>query len=293
MPDWNGIANVAGDAGFAIDPATARGVGGGSINSGWQVRGADARYFIKTNRRDTIAMFDAEIEGLNELAEAKAVRVPRPLLAGQTGSDAFLMLEYIGLTRGGGQTAARLGEQLAAQHRRTAEEFGWCRENTIGSTPQLNEPDDSWVRFFSERRVKFQLDLALQNNAPGPLFDSGCRLLESVYWFFETYTPEPSLLHGDLWGGNWAADDQDNPVIFDPAVYYGDSEVDIAMTRLFGGFGSEFYAAYDSNRTPDSGAPVRSELYNLYHVLNHFNLFGGGYAAQAESMIDYLLAELS
>ena len=185
-----------------------------------------------------------------------------------------------------------LGEQLAALHRVGAARFGWHRDNTIGATPQLNSWDDDWVRFFVRQRVGPQLELAEQRGASARLLDRGRLLCGIAGALFSSYRPVPSLLHGDLWGGNWAADDADTPVVFDPAVYFGDREADLAMTRLFGGFGPAFYAAYQSDWPLDQAAGTRRGFYNLYHVLNHFNLFGGSYAAQAEGMIDRLLAEL-
>jgi fructosamine-3-kinase len=180
---------------------------------------------------------------------------------------------------------------LALQHQRRATEFGWSRDNVIGSTPQRNDWADDWVVFFRERRLRYQLELASHNGAGAGIQHRGEILLERLGDFFTTYRPVASLLHGDLWSGNWGADEQGEPVIFDPATYYGDRESDLAMTRLFGGFGADFYAAYTATWAPDPGARTRTALYNLYHVLNHFNLFGGGYLAEARSMIEGLLGQ--
>jgi fructosamine-3-kinase len=156
----------------------------------------------------------------------------------------------------------------------------------------LNDWHDTWVTFFRERRLRYQLDLAAGNGHGDRLQRRGEALLGCVEDFFSTYQPAPSLLHGDLWGGNRAVDERGQPVIFDPAVYYGDREADLAMTRLFGGFGPAFYSAYESGWALDAGASVRTDLYNLYHVLNHLNLFGRGYLVQAVSLIDSLLSEV-
>jgi fructosamine-3-kinase len=146
--------------------------------------------------------------------------------------------------------------------------------------------------FLREQRLLPQLQLATANGADAKLIERGERLCELLGQFFRQYQPRPSLLHGDLWGGNWSADTTGGPVIFDPAVYYGDREADLAMTRLFGGFGASFYSAYETAWPLDADAATRSTLYNLYQVLNHCNLFGGGYQRQARAMIDQLLAEL-
>jgi fructosamine-3-kinase len=148
------------------------------------------------------------------------------------------------------------------------------------------------VAFFRERRLRYQLDLAGRNGYSGRLSPQADELLERLDRFFTDYQPVPSLLHGDLWGGNWAAAAGGEPVIFDPAVYYGDREADLAMTRLFGGFGAGFYAAYEAAWPTDAGARTRGDLYNLYHVLNHVNLFGDGYIPQARAIIRGLLAQL-
>jgi fructosamine-3-kinase len=177
-------------------------------------------------------------------------------------------------------------------HRHTAISFGWTRDNTIGSTPQINRPGQDWVAFFRDRRLGFQFDRAAKQGAPTALLARGERLLDDLTGFFAAYQPAPSLLHGDLWGGNWSCDGDGNPVLFDPAVYYGDRETDLAMTELFGGFDDRFYQSYGQAWTIDPGYSTRKVLYQLYHILNHFNLFGGGYARQAQGMIDSLIAEL-
>ena len=292
MPDWPSISQRAAEAGIVFDAATARAVGGGSINAGWRVEGPADPFFIKTNRADRLDMFEAEAAGLRELAATQTVRVPEPLLSGTSATDAFLILEFVELGSGGRRAAAALGQQLADLHRNTRPEFGWDRDNTIGSTPQPNMRDNDWISFFSQHRLGFQLELAQTSGRCDRLLDRGNRLLEHMHHLFNSYTPVASLLHGDLWGGNWGADSSGNPIIFDPAVYYGDREADVAMTRLFGGFGHRFYSAYEDAWPLADGAELRFELYNLYHVINHYNLFGSGYLAQAESIIDRLLAEL-
>lgn len=264
--------------------------GGGCINRSHTLLGQDGRrFFLKLNSRGQADMFAAEAEGLAELARSGAIRVPRPVAQGTGEHEAWLVLEYLDLDgRGSG---AELGRRLAQLHRTRGNTFGWHRDNTIGATPQPNAPASDWIAFYRERRLRHQLVLARTNGAGRRLLENGERLLADLAAFFPGYTPDPSLLHGDLWGGNYAYSDGE-PVLFDPAVYYGDREADLAMTELFGGFPGDFYAAYRQAWPLDPGYGARRTLYNLYHVINHFNLFGGGYAHQAEQMLARLLAEI-
>jgi fructosamine-3-kinase len=206
------------------------------------------------------------------------------------GHESFIAMEYIELGGGRGD-AAEAGRQLAAMHRCTRERFGWDRDNTIGSTPQPNREHEDWVSFWRDQRLGFQLELAGRNGYRGRLQQRGGQLLDRFGALIDQ-DPAPSLLHGDLWGGNLGYARGGEPVIFDPACYYGDREADLAMTELFGGFGGQFRSAYEDAWPLPAGYQVRKQLYNLYHILNHLNLFGGGYLSQAEGMIDRLLAEL-
>src|SRR4051812_48125998 len=234
-------------------------------------------------------MLEAEADGLRELDAGSSVRVPTVLASGAAGNSAFLALEWVHLARASGEEQARLGEHLAHQHRVLTDRFGWHRDNTIGSTPQVNTWTEDWLPFFREHRLRFQLQLAERNGHGGRLQESGARLLERLDVLLGEHRPAPSLLHGDLWGGNVGADPSGAPVIFDPAVYFGDREADLAMTRLFGGFSREFYAAYEKAWPLPASASERVDLYNLYHVLNHLNLFGTGYLSQAQAIIEKLL----
>jgi len=248
--------------------------------------------FVKVAPIAREAALEAEAAALRELAAADAVRVPAVLGFGTSGGQAILALEWIEFGSARTSTEARLGEQLARLHRTKAALFGWHRDNTIGATPQCNDLTTDWVEFFAQRRLGFQIDLAERSGHGGSWLEQGRLLCDRLGALFAGYSPLPSLLHGDLWGGNWAADASGAPVIFDPATYYGDREADLAMTHLFGGFGREFYAGYERAWPLDRGAGTRRDLYNLYHVLNHLNLFGGGYRGQAERMIERLLAEV-
>jgi protein-ribulosamine 3-kinase len=268
-----------------------RSVHGGDINIAEILEGDGQRYFVKSNDAARLGMFEAESEGLIEITNSMSVRVPQPVCSGTHDGQAYLVLEYLDIGHGTGISEKLLGLQLASMHRTTRNEFGWRRNNTIGSTAQINTAEHDWITFYREHRLRIQLELAAQNGLGGSVLQSGKQLHEKLPVFFASYKPLPSLLHGDLWGGNHAALRDGTPVIFDPAVYYGDREADIAMTEMFGGFGPEFYAAYNESWPLDAGYRVRKNLYNLYHVLNHFNLFGGGYGGQAKRMIDMLLSE--
>ncbi|MDD3518488.1 MAG: fructosamine kinase family protein [Chromatiales bacterium] len=289
MQFWQTIEErIAAATGRPFRAEARRSVGGGCINETWVLEGGGRRWFVKLNMARRASMFEAESEGLLALREPQAIRVPEPVCHGIAGERSFLVLEYVDM--GGPAAPARLGEQLAVLHRHAADRFGWHRDNTIGSTPQRNDWADDWVRFWRERRLRVQIDLAARNRASSGLIDAGERLMAVLPAFFTDYRPAPSVLHGDLWGGNMDYDRAGNPVIFDPAVYFGDRETDIAMTELFGGPGPAFQDAYRANWPLDAGYALRRDLYNLYHVLNHYNLFGGGYGGQAERMALGLLA---
>ena len=285
------LAAALGEAlGCRVDAGPAAEVHGGCINRCWRWETASGPVFVKEAPAAGREMLEAERHGLLELRSAGAIRVPEPLGSGVFGEGAFLALEWVDFGPSDAAADERLGEQLAALHRQRADRYGLDRDNTIGSTPQPNTWASEWVRFLRERRLGFQLALAADNGYGGRLQERGSQLLDCLDVFFATYRPAPSLLHGDLWGGNRGTDTAGRPVIYDPACYYGDREADIAMTRLFGGFGPRFYSAYVAAWPLDQAAGTRRDLYNLYHVLNHLNLFGGSYRGQAEAMIDRLLA---
>jgi protein-ribulosamine 3-kinase len=266
-------------------------VSGGCINTAYKLQTKASSLLIKLNQPSLVAMFDAEARGLQELRKLNCVRVPEVICFGQADGHSYLAMEYIELGSLRSQASHKLGQQLAQLHQHQHGFFGWHIDNTIGSTPQHNDRSHDWLTFWQQQRLTKQLSFAAQNGFGGSLQKKGLKLVENLDVFFTNHSPHPSLLHGDLWGGNAAADKQENPVIFDPACYYGDRETDIAMTELFGGFNNDFYAAYQAEYPLDSGYKTRKTLYNLYHILNHLNLFGSGYLGQAESMIEQLLAE--
>ncbi|MDH5357745.1 MAG: fructosamine kinase family protein [Gammaproteobacteria bacterium] len=267
-------------------------IAGGCINTAYRLETQQHSFFIKLNQPRLLPMFEAEARGLQEMAELAAVRIPKVICYGQADNHSYLVQEYISLGNLRGQANQLLGKQLAQLHQHQQPYFGWHIDNTIGSTPQHNDREHDWLTFWQQHRLGAQLEFAAKNGFGGRLQEKGQRLMSELNAFFDNYSPTPSLLHGDLWGGNAAADSQGNPIIFDPACYYGDRETDVAMTELFGGFGGEFYSAYQSEYPLDTGYKTRKTLYNLYHILNHVNLFGGGYLAQAESMIEQCLAEI-
>jgi fructosamine-3-kinase len=277
--------------GQAIHFTQIHSVGGGCINQAWHVIDqAKRHWFVKSNHINCLPMFEAEFRGLEALAQADCIRVPQPICYGKISHHSYLLMEYIPMS--GGNQPHLAGEQLAQLHHIYAKRFGWMMNNTIGTTQQRNKQNLDWIDFWKHQRLRFQLNLALHNGLSRQNYKKGFALSERLSEFFVGRQPKASLLHGDLWGGNLAYDSDNQPVIFDPALYYGDRETDLAMTELFGGFGKSFYEAYSANYPLDAGYKVRKTLYNLYHILNHFNLFGGGYGMQAGKMIQRLLSEI-
>lgn len=240
--------------------------------------------FVKTGPVSHAAMFAAEAEGLAALAATSTVRVPAVIGHGVDGVRAFIELERLDLARPGEAASARLGRELAALHRHTGPAHGWERDNYIGLSPQPNGEDTDWAAFFARHRVGFQLELAARNGWRGRLQQGGEALVQALPGLLD-HAPAPSLLHGDLWGGNHAMLAGGTPVVYDPAVHHGDRECDLAMAALFGGFSPAFFEAYMDAWPLPAGWPERRRVYQLYHVLNHLNLFGGGYLGQAEALL--------
>lgn len=292
MIDWESIAeHISSGTQRRFEISRLAEVGGGCINQAFSVIGRDDRpFFVKVNSHEKLAMFDAEIAGLRLIATTNTLAVPRPIVHGVAGKHAFVVLEYLQLGNRGND--ALLGRQLAALHRSTVIRFGNAQDNFIGSTRQPNDWADDWMDFWSEQRLGFQLRLASRHGFGRRLQQVGAKLMDALPELFDGYQPRPSLLHGDLWSGNCAFRNNGDPVIFDPAAYYGDREADIAMTELFGGFGRDFYVAYRAEYPLHEGYQARRKLYNVYHILNHANLFGGDYARQAEQMMDDILNDL-
>ena len=289
---WRDAAAAAISAAAGLPTASAAWSrrGGSSFHETWRLDVGSDAFFVKINDRGFATMLDAEADGLRTLDAANAVRVPAPVACGVAGECAYLALEWLDFGRGGRDAA--LGSALARLHRTVAPRFGGPRANTIGTTTQDNAWTEDWAAFFRDRRIAPQLALAAANGHSGTLQRDGERLLAAIPALLVGHVPTPSLLHGDLWSGNAARLANGEPVVFDPAVYYGDREADLAMTELFGGFGDDFYEAYRDAWPLPAGYEKRRTLYNLYHVLNHLNLFGGGYLARGEAMISRLLSEV-
>ena len=305
---WDNIAarisEVTGEK-FSID--SRRSVSGGCINQGYAISSSSSRtYFAKINEASQVAMFEAEALGLQQMRETQTIRVPKPICWGSEGNWAYIVLEWLDLRgRRGDQVWEEMGRKLAQMHKYTppspplargGEEsnsallrgcFGWDINNTIGSTVQINNWTANWAEFWAEHRIGYQLKLAKHR---GGNFPQGESLLKVIPELLAGYEPQPSLVHGDLWGGNAGVTSAGEPVIFDPATYLGDREVDIAMTELFGGFPAQFYRGYNQVWPLDSGYEKRKTFYNLYNILNHFNLFGGSYESQANQMINQILS---
>lgn len=290
MTDWEAVSRrIAEVTGQPFAPRTQRAVGGGCINSASILSDRTRDFFVKYNGATRLDMFEAEADGLAGLDATGTLRVPRPVCWGLAGESSYLVLER--LTLGGRTNWVAMGQRLAALHRSLGAGFGWRRDNYIGATPQPNPQSGDWVAFFRDQRLGYQLELAVRNGYGRALRSAGERLMAGLGALIGHH-PAPSLLHGDLWGGNQGHLPDGTPIVFDPAVYYGDRETDLAMSELFGGFGGDFHAAYREAWPLDAGYATRKTLYNLYHVLNHLNLFGGGYLAQARSMVDRLLSEI-
>jgi len=262
----------------ALGISSAEAVAGGCIHRCYRVVIGSKRRFLKTNSIEYSEAFAVEADGLAALRSA-GVRAPEPLAHGAADGQAYLLLEYLELKHRG--DFAALGRMLANAHRQTGPRFGWHRDNYIGATPQQNAWCDDWAEFWVTRRLEPQISMAR---------DRGFDVAMPSMHLLENHKPQPSLLHGDLWSGN-AGFTSEGPVVFDPAVYYGDREADLAMTELFGGFPREFYRAYNEAFPLPAGYEKRNHLYNLYHLLNHLNLFGGGYLGQVKATLG-LLARL-
>ncbi|MGF1481685.1 MAG: fructosamine kinase family protein [Cyanophyceae cyanobacterium] len=285
---WTQIAQQISDTtatNFQID--NYRSVSGGCINQGYALVGNGNTYFVKLNQAERAEMFCSEALSLQQMLATHTIRVPKPICWGVADSSSYIVMEWLDFGRGTTESWAEMGRKLASLHRvQGASRFGWDQDNTIGSTPQINTWTDSWADFFAEHRIGYQLRLAQRRGGNFPEFGEAITAVQAC---LARRNPQPSLVHGDLWSGNAAVTESGEPIILDPATYWGDREVDIAMTELFGGFPAAFYRGYSNQWPLDEGYQQRKTVYNLYHILNHFNLFGGGYGAQANRMMRQIM----
>lgn len=262
-------------------------VHGGDINTCFQCVWGHKPLFVKTNTQAiALSMLEQEHWALLQMQSTNTVNLPAPILVGGNQQYAFLVLERLNLN--GTPNWQNCAVQLAAMHRVNHPQFGWEYDNFIGTTVQYNRRHNTWADFWWQQRLVPQLDLALVNGhrelarLKAPLENASQNILAH-------HNPVPSLVHGDLWSGNVGFLEGGTPTIFDPAAYFGDREVDIAMTQLFGGFPTVFYQAYNAAWALPQGFELRQQLYNLYHLLNHLNLFGGGYLASSLRTIETLI----
>ena len=258
---------------------------GGCINSAGSIETTKSEYFVKWNKAGQFpGMFKAEFEGLQHLAVNTELHIPRPIVYGETEEHTFLVMENIQTTARADSYWQALASGLISIHRASDAQFGLDTDNYIGSLPQANTLEETWPEFFVLHRLTPQLKLAFDS---GKMSRSSISALDTLTTRLPAMIPEeiPSLLHGDLWGGNLITGGSGEPVLIDPAIYYGHREMDLAFTRMFGGFGEEFYEAYDDLWPLEPGFEERVDLHNLYPLLVHVNLFGGGYISQAERFL--------
>ncbi|MDM8529123.1 fructosamine kinase family protein [Anaerolineales bacterium HSG24] len=266
---------------------TTNSVGGGDISKAAQLSLSDGRQLLlKWRPRAVPTMFTTEAKGLTLMREAAhSLVVPEVFAAEESDGTrpAFILMAWLG--RANRSTGTALGRGLADMHRVSSPTYGLDHDNFIGANPQRNSQHDNWVDFFREERIVYQMELAGQNRYLNRQRQKQLdRLLVRLN---DLLPPNPpiSLLHGDLWGGNWLVTETGQPALIDPAVYYGDREAELAFTELFGGFPSDFYRAYNESWPLDAGYAERKTLYNLYHLLNHLNLFGEGYGGRVDSIL--------
>ena len=281
---WKEIANAISEAkGITFEILKANQIAGGCINEAYHIKNNNQSYFVKLNHKNRIDMLAAEADGLREITATNTIKAPSPVCLGTINQKAYLVLDYIRSTNGKSQM--QLGENLAKLHSIHQNKFGWHRNNNIGLTKQLNPFTENWAEFFRKYRLEFQINLAKAN---GFHFQGTELLLNKFDDFFCDYKPKPSLLHGDLWSGNFAFDDLGIPFVFDPSNYYGDREAEFGLTEMFGGFSAEFWNGYESIYPLDQGFSIRKGIYRLYHTLNHLNLFGSQYAFKTQELIKKL-----
>lgn len=258
---------------------------GGSINNAFRLETDTGNYFMKYNRASAYpGMFEQEAMGLELLRGADEIRVPEVILPGDEGTYSFIILEYLDSATKTDNFWEDFGRRLAALHRHADDKFGLDHDNYIGSLKQYNDRHERWTDFFREQRLMVQMEMAARS---GLLPTQVRKAFESLFTRLDDIFPEepPSLIHGDLWSGNYMVDELGEAAIIDPAVYYGSREMDIGMSRLFGVFGPGFYEAYNEAWPMEAGWRERIEICNLYPLMVHVNLFGSGYMGSVESIL--------
>lgn len=258
---------------------------GGCINNGGKLMTSMGIFFVKWNGALRYPdMFATEARGLQLLRVANAIRIPEVVSTGETDNFQYIVLEFIAQAKPSRTYWTMLGEHLCALHKNTSEKYGLEFDNYIGSLQQRNRKHENWISFFIEERLRSQVELAVTTKK---LETDTAKKFELLYKKLPDLLVEetPSLLHGDLWSGNLIVDETGNPCLIDPAVYYGNREAEIAFTKLFGGFGNEFYDSYQSNFPLQKDFESRTDLYNLYPLLVHVNLFGESYGNQVVSIL--------
>ena len=258
---------------------------GGDISTAYLLKTSENQYFLKVNSSDHAhIMFFAEMTGLQAIAKTNTIKTPKVFNYGTYHDFSFLLMEYIESKSPSSNDFELLGNQLALLHKTTKNEFGFDEDNFIGSLPQSNTKHMSWTKFYLEERIIPQIQLAISNNLLSSKdVPSRLDMNNACQEFF--YDISPSLLHGDLWSGNFLIATDGTPYLIDPAVYYGHHEVDIAMSKLFGGFGISFYKAYQEHFKFDSLTNSRIDLYQLYYLLVHLNLFGSSYMGAVKKIL--------
>ena len=269
-----------------------RKIPGGDINTSWALAAEKITFFVKLNTQRFADIHQCEATSLETIAKTGTINTPAVMFSGTFETYSFLVMEYLPLSSSGNQRD--LGRQLAHMHRHLnplgKQCFGFKENNYIGLAPQSNTYHKQWVNFWVEERLHPQLLLAAKNNLAPTIIEKCQQLIARIGEFFNNYSPAASLLHGDLWSGNKGFVNG-QATIFDPASYYGDRETDLAFTELFGGFSEEFYRGYEEVWPLDTGYSQRKHIYNLYHLLNHLNLFGGSYAGACLRSLNQLLAK--
>ncbi|MPW36520.1 fructosamine kinase family protein [Vibrio sp. B1Z05] len=259
----------------------------GNINESYMISDGEQRYFIKLNNKAFLSKFTAEVDNLTQLQRSNTVYTPEIVHLGSTKDCAFLILNYLPthpLTHH--ETSYQFGQEIARLHLwGEQQEYGFDHDNYIGATLQPNRWQKKWCVFFAEQRIGWQLQLLKEK---GIEFGDQEQIINCIKSELANHQPKPSLLHGDLWHGN-CAESPFGPICYDPACYWGDHECDLAMTELFGDFPDSFYQGYKTIKPLADGYERRKHIYNLYHILNHCNLFAGHYLGEAQQRIDHLL----